>query len=67
MNSKQFEAWAKLSRMNLAKDSDGEYMNLAVHGAWSAWQAAQSDVDYINWHETVPDIDHLNGKTFLDR
>jgi len=51
----RFEAWAKLSSMSLAKDLDGEYVNLAVHGAWSAWQAGQSDVDYINWNVPVED------------
>lgn len=35
--------------MYLGKNSHGEYANLAVHTAWSAWQAAQNDVDYINW------------------
>jgi len=49
-DQKRFEAWATLSSMSLMKDSEGEYTNLAVHGAWSAWQAAQSDVDYINWN-----------------
>ncbi len=48
-DQKRFEAWGVLSSMDLAKNSDSEYINLAVHGAWSAWQAAQSDVDYINW------------------
>lgn len=48
-DQKRFEAWATLSSMTLSKNLDGEYINLAVHGAWSAWQAGQTDVDYINW------------------
>jgi hypothetical protein len=60
-NQERFEAWAKLSSMNLAKDSDGEYVNLAVHGAWSAWQAAQSDVDYINWKEGHDPLPQVSG------
>jgi hypothetical protein len=35
--------------MSLLKNNDGDYVNLAVHGAWSAWQAALSNVDYVNW------------------
>jgi len=45
----QFEAWAKKSSMNITQDSEGEYINLAVHGAWSAWRAALSRIDYVHW------------------
>ena len=44
---RQFEAWATLSCMNLAKTSDGDYTNLAVSSCWSAWKAGTSKNNYL--------------------
>ena len=44
---RQFDAWATLSGMNLAKTSDGDYTNLAVSSCWSAWTAATAKNNYL--------------------
>lgn len=50
----QFEAWATMSRMNLGKTADGDYVNVAVSSCWSAWQAAMSNRNYVQMLATAP-------------
>ncbi len=62
MNNDQlnFEAWASHS-MNLAKNCDGEYCNMAVHSCWSAWRAALSGRDYVAMLYRDRTVDFVNA------